>query len=379
MNSSLEPLISAIYDAALDPAAWPAVMRGLREHFRTAAETFYILDFHTHTVRKGSLSGITPRWFDCFAEHYFSADNPWHQHSAALHRPGVIRTNERLEAYTREPGILYRSQYYNEWMAPQGLRYSLGNTLTTDRSAIANITLLRSRDERTFDARDLADFERLSAHFSRSLRLHQRLEGLSLQQAQFAGLLDQLHDALMLIDARGHLVHANLAAQRLLGQGGAAVVRQGRLACHHPADQQRLQRLIDGLRRGGDTFEPPPAFPIRRRSDGLVLTVTATVLRLPIGSPGASQPLLLLSLTVPARPPHLAASILRERHGLTPAEVRLAQALVEGRSLRDAAAVLSITYGTARERLKQIFQKTGTRRQAELVARLLGEAACGLH
>lgn len=375
MNPSLEPITSAIYDAALDTAAWPAVMRGMRERFRTAAETFYILDFHTRAVREGCLSGIAPRWFDCFAEHYFSSDNPWHRLSPMLHRPGVIRTNERLEAFTGDAGILYRSRYYNEWMAPQGLRYSLGNTLTTDRSAIANITLLRSRDEPTFDAADLADFERLSAHFSRALQLHQRLEGLSLQRAQLAGMLDRLHEALVLVDAHGRLVHANRSAQHLLDQRDALALRMGRLACHHPADQQRLQALVDGLRRHGDDFDPPPAFPLRRRSDGLVLTVGATVLRLPMASSCTTQVFLLLSLTAPAHPPRLAADVLRERHGLTPAEVRLAQALVDGHPLREAAHRLSITYGTARERLKHIFQKTGTCRQAELVARLVSESA----
>lgn len=39
--------------------------------------------------------------------------------------------------------------------------------------------------------------------------------------------------------------------------------------------------------------------------------------------------------------------------------------------LRSAATKLGITYGTARARLAEIFQKTETRRQAELVRLLL--------
>jgi DNA-binding CsgD family transcriptional regulator len=62
---------------------------------------------------------------------------------------------------------------------------------------------------------------------------------------------------------------------------------------------------------------------------------------------------------------------LRCHFGLTPAEARLAVHLVTGKSLRSAAAKLGISYETARSQLKNIFNKTGTGRQAELVVVIL--------
>ena len=59
--------------------------------------------------------------------------------------------------------------------------------------------------------------------------------------------------------------------------------------------------------------------------------------------------------------------LLRCHFGLTPAEARLALHLVAGETLRSAEAKLCITYETARTHLKNIFNKTGTSRQAELV------------
>ena len=59
--------------------------------------------------------------------------------------------------------------------------------------------------------------------------------------------------------------------------------------------------------------------------------------------------------------------LLRCHFDLTPAEARLALHLVAGETLRSAEAKLSITYETARTHLKNIFDKTGTCRQAELV------------
>ena len=62
---------------------------------------------------------------------------------------------------------------------------------------------------------------------------------------------------------------------------------------------------------------------------------------------------------------------LRSHFGLTPAEAKLALHLVAGETLRSAAAKLSISYETARTQLKNIFNKTRTRRQAELVILIL--------
>jgi DNA-binding CsgD family transcriptional regulator len=63
--------------------------------------------------------------------------------------------------------------------------------------------------------------------------------------------------------------------------------------------------------------------------------------------------------------------ILRDKFGLTPAESRLALRLVSGESLQTAASALDITYETARTVLKNIFAKTGTDRQTQLVGVIL--------
>ena len=62
---------------------------------------------------------------------------------------------------------------------------------------------------------------------------------------------------------------------------------------------------------------------------------------------------------------------LRCHFGLTLAEARLALHLVAGETLRSAAVELGISYETTRSSLKNIFRKTETCRQAELVIVIL--------
>jgi DNA-binding CsgD family transcriptional regulator len=64
----------------------------------------------------------------------------------------------------------------------------------------------------------------------------------------------------------------------------------------------------------------------------------------------------------------LDGSGLRLAFGLSGAETRLCEILVNGRSLAEAADMLHISEGTARQRIKTIFQKTGVHRQGQLIA-----------
>jgi DNA-binding CsgD family transcriptional regulator len=62
---------------------------------------------------------------------------------------------------------------------------------------------------------------------------------------------------------------------------------------------------------------------------------------------------------------------LREQWGFTLAEAQLAQQLMRGCSLEEAAQRVSVSKNTVRSQLRSLFMKTETHRQAELVRVLL--------
>lgn len=63
-------------------------------------------------------------------------------------------------------------------------------------------------------------------------------------------------------------------------------------------------------------------------------------------------------------------STLRESFGLTPAEIRLAALLREGKTLKDAADELSVSINTVRNQLRAVFDKLGLKRQSDLIRAL---------
>jgi DNA-binding CsgD family transcriptional regulator len=84
---------------------------------------------------------------------------------------------------------------------------------------------------------------------------------------------------------------------------------------------------------------------------------------------GAANIFVVTSLTSPEAPP---AHILNGLFDLSPAEAKVAQSLVEGRSLEEIAMADRLSRETVRKQLRAVFSKTGTRRQAELVGLLAG-------
>jgi DNA-binding CsgD family transcriptional regulator len=83
--------------------------------------------------------------------------------------------------------------------------------------------------------------------------------------------------------------------------------------------------------------------------------------------------LALLIVSTPWEPSLDTASRLRVAYLMTPAEVKLAVALMEGASLDTYARDRGIAINTARNQLQSLFEKTGTHRQGELIAALFAE------
>lgn len=69
-----------------------------------------------------------------------------------------------------------------------------------------------------------------------------------------------------------------------------------------------------------------------------------------------------------------AAALLARFAGLSPREAEFALALAAGNSIAEAGVAMGLSLETARNYSKQVYAKTGTRGQANLVRRLLGGA-----
>ena len=376
-----EELIDSVYRTVLEPAAWGDVMQHLKQRFPSAAQTFYFLHLEPHRIQPVALAGVDPPWVRCFNDLYFARDNPWICLTQRLHRPGVVRTNERLDHVLRDSGVLYRSAYYNDWMRPQGFKYTIGNTLLAQGGVVANITLMRAPDMATFSRAEVQAFEALSRHMTRALQLALKIEKPESCPASVAAF-DAMPQAVAVIDAQRRLHYANTAMERLLRREQGLLVRQGQLQAAHGAGQAGFGAWVVGAFARADANEsnaaaaaiPAPALQLQHGEHSR-LSLQALPLAGGLGRTLLARPTLLLMASEEAGPRSVSADAIGQRFGCTRAEARLAALLAEGQGLRQAALSLGIGYGTARTALKTVFDKLGVRSQAQLVARLLGDPA----
>jgi DNA-binding CsgD family transcriptional regulator len=365
-----EDLIDSVYRVVLEPAAWGEVVQLLAKSFPSSAQAFYYLHREPRRVQPVCLAGVEPRWLQTFNALYFAPDNPWIRLTQRLHRPGVVRTNERLDRVLQERGALYRSAYYNDWMRPQGFKLTLGNTLIAEGDLVANITLFRPPGMKTFSAGEVRAFEALSRHMTRALQMAIRLEqpeNLPAATAAFAACAQPL----AVLDRRRRLRYANAAMETLLRRRSGLAVRGGELVAAREEAQPMLAAYLDRAalltRDAGDDLAPLAL----RDSGGSVLTIHAVPLSSAAGPASPAMPgcLLTVSEGAPSRP--TPAAELRSEFGCTRTEARLAQLLAEGRDLRGASREMGVTYETARAYLKHVFGKTGVHAQHQLIALML--------
>ena len=83
------------------------------------------------------------------------------------------------------------------------------------------------------------------------------------------------------------------------------------------------------------------------------------------------KPAALIFLHDPAQPPANRGDLLRAMYGITPIQARIADKLLTGFSLREAAEALSMTEDTARFHLKNIFRSVSVPNQASLMRLML--------
>jgi DNA-binding CsgD family transcriptional regulator len=207
--------------------------------------------------------------------------------------------------------------------------------------------------------------------------------GSSAKDLLLAGFqaLDLLGIGLVVCNASGQLLVANQTAEGILdSRDGLELDSDGVLCAVRPCNpslQEHVQRAA-GVWGEIESGANDIAVAVRRDSGRRALTL---LIRTATGeSTGSSQSMqagALVLILDSATPSSTGEAELRQLYGLTSMETRLGQALMEGKSLDDCCNELGIRRTTGRMHLRNLFAKTGVRRQSELVSLLLKSIGLG--
>jgi DNA-binding CsgD family transcriptional regulator len=185
--------------------------------------------------------------------------------------------------------------------------------------------------------------------------------------------LDRLCSGVIVSDDGGRVVEMNRGAQAMVDLEDGLAVRNGQLCARRAFETAKMAKLISAAAAIGKTGVAAGRMLIGR-GDGrpaYILTVARLHPDLAIGD----RPLAMIVIVDPDRHSPSDGELV-DLFGFSPAEARLAAALMTGKTLTEIAAEFGLRVPTLRTQLRSILKKAGAKRQSDLV-RIFSSAGIG--
>ena len=348
------PLLDCIYEAASVPELWPVVLDKLAGVAGGVGTFLFTAD--PRTVRMTSSESLRQLWID-------NLEGGWHEKNARLERAvqrrhaGFVR---EIDLFTAEE--MDQEPTFRDFLRPRGFGWVAGTLIQVP----SNDTLVFSIERRLVDGpveqSAISKLDALRPHLARAALMSARL---GLERAK--GMTDSLAamglpSAVLLGDGRV------IATNPLFDQLGGQIISTafGRIALTHAGANVLFSEAIQNLNSphsGSKSIAVPSQeenaamivhlIPVRRSAHDIFGRAMGILVITPLG---AAQTL-----------PH---DLLNGLFDLSPAEVRAANGLLEGKTIDDLAAQFALSRETIRSQVKAVFAKTGTTRQSDLISLL---------
>jgi DNA-binding CsgD family transcriptional regulator/PAS domain-containing protein len=356
-------LVGGIHDAALDASLWSNILKDLVTTFDGGCGALLVntgQSRHAVHVSIGQDHASVASY-----NAYYGRIDPFASAIERMSEGSVVRGWDIVT-----PGEQFRSEFFNDWAAPNGIGDCVFANLVRDGDNIGWLGIGAAfRSEPFADPDKMRLMHLLVPHLQQALRVQSSLGDIGLRQHGMLRALDCLAHGLVLLDAGGAVVFANRAAERMAAAGdGMALGRTGFRAASQD-DNAVLLRLIGdaiGRRAGGPSAGGSLALTRPSGRPPFVIHVMPAE----TGGDDLSAVRALAVIIDIERQPRELAPMLRRIYGLTQGEATVACEVARGEGLQPVADKMSITLSTVRVHLQRAFEKTHTHRQAEL-ARLL--------
>lgn len=366
LTSLPSDLVDSFYDASMSTGneAWVAVVDRLTRLVSADVGAFAAVDQTRRTASVNVFTGYSPEALAEYVDHFAAKDLLLD----VVH--GLPVGVAWRDALFEDPARLQESEAQRDFFVPRGIAHIAAAVVLKDDDRWVGLAIRRGRRETdAFTERESGLLGQALPHLKRSLQIHRQFAEERAAGADFQQAFDHLRIAAIVVGSGGRILRVNRAGEALLTEGSVICSVGGRLAARTLTESSALAALIASALAASATGRAPGA-PIRLcgRGGKVYAAISSPMSPLPVGL-GASMPcaLILLRCLTPAA---MNPDYLRALFGLTPREAQLAALLAAGRSIDQAAAGLGISRETARFHLRNIFGKTESERQGELVALL---------
>jgi DNA-binding CsgD family transcriptional regulator len=211
-------------------------------------------------------------------------------------------------------------------------------------------------------------------HFQRAASIGRLFDQTRAAQAVLTETLDNVEAGIFLVGSQGHIVFANTPGRVMLEEGTLLRQRENSLVAVEPGAQRMFRDIFvaaqDGDMSVGRRGQP---IPLSTSSHGRWF---AHVLPLTSGDRRRASELYSAVAAVfvrkisPATPLPLEA--LAKLYRLTVSEIRVLDGVMKVSGVGALADLLGLSQATVKTHLHNVFRKTGTARQSELIKLIAG-------
>ena len=333
-------LMAQVYAAADEARHWPKTLGALGAD----GGVLYVVDVP---------SGLTTFWSSAKLDRaHLQAIRERYRPLEFLNR---IRTEfGRDQALTRGRVLaddeFEKSALYTEVLKAARIWHVLGGVVAGDKATVAALGFYRPREKAAFTDAEIERFRAFAPHVGAAVRLQQKIAALELRLGDASEVLDRLPLGVLLVDGRGRIITMNRIASQIVSQNDGLRADAGRICrADVAAERERLAHLIASAANRESVKGAPPggAVKLTRPSGKRALSVLVAPLT------GAGQ-------AASAR--RAAILYVRDPESRRPTPVRV---------LADAAAQFGVSLNKVKTHLQNVFRKTDTTRQSELLSLVL--------
>jgi DNA-binding CsgD family transcriptional regulator len=364
-DERLSATIGAIYDCVTAPEKWEGVLHQLCNELCFATGALAVGGMSNGQAAILASVGFTPEWLARAPEYDADTIALWGGQERVEQFP---LEEPILNSQVMERATVEKSSWYRDFGEPQGLTDGVVIMLTRDPEGLGNLAFGRHYQAGPVQEADLAHLRLIAPHVRRAVTISRLLDVRALAASTFASALDAFAAAVVLVDERLGIVHANDAGTAMLTAKDPLRSHENCLRLSSSASTEALRTAValsarNEIELGRRGMSIPIRYadgtpcvahvlPLRRKNlrKGLISRVTAAVFIAPAASP-----------------PRLPADALSLLYDLTPAEVRVFELIADGRTPAEISAVLGIAPSTVKTHILRLFDKTGYHRQADLV------------
>lgn len=358
-----ESIVHGIYTAATDPEYWPAVLDTMSDYMGAVGANFHILNGQEHF---GELS--LTNYVDAHDMARWNAEIapicPWNE---------CLMDKKVGEAYLSHEMVPERqflaSQAYQEFYHRQGCFYTVGSFFAKHDNKIGVIGMNRTREGGRFGVEDVFKLQQFIPHMNRAFLIQEQIASLEQELATASGALNQMASGMALVNEEGGVIFAN-RAMRAYVESKLFALRGKKILLPAPW-QAQLEALIYGCLRAGKSGGSAGgglSVPVERANGPSTLYFSVFPYRESILQYAEmAQRARAIVYVSEAEPLGVPREVLEGMFGLSERESTVLDLLLRDFTLDEISDALEVGKETTRFHLKNLFSKTGTKRQAQLI------------